>query len=219
MEQKETLEAVETKEVTAESVDFQFETVLNEIYQDFKIMDEHVDAGLDARLKELLTHTENELTSEEYMKLMYMEGLKYEQQENKNAARFCAMRMLKIKECYENPKKKRPRFLDMIPYTIPEEMLEFIERYTDFLEDTYNFISKRLLLITAGVVVIILLIFILVLKLNFLMSLINAALIGLLNYILQKRRLPDMFQKNQTAAIEHYVEDDVLEFDRPVRYS
>ena len=84
MEQKETLEAVETKEVTAESVDFQFETVLNEIYQDFKIMDEHVDAGLDARLKELLTHTENELTSEEYMKLMYMEGLKYEQQENKN---------------------------------------------------------------------------------------------------------------------------------------
>ena len=29
MEQKETLEAVETKEVTAESVDFQFETVLN----------------------------------------------------------------------------------------------------------------------------------------------------------------------------------------------
>lgn len=46
-------------------------------------MDEHVDAGLDARLKELLTHTENELTSEEYMKLMYMEGLKYEQQENK----------------------------------------------------------------------------------------------------------------------------------------
>ena len=93
------------------------------------------------------------------------------------------MRMLKIKECYENPKKKRPRFLDMIPYTIPEEMLEFIERYTDFLEDTYNFISKRLLLITAGLVVIILLIFILVLKLNFLMSLINAALIGLLNYI------------------------------------
>ena len=61
--------------------------------------------------------------------------------------------------------------------------------------------------------------FILVLKLNFLMSLLNAALIGLLNYILQKRRLPDMFQKNQTAAIEHYVEDDVLEFDRPVRYS
>ena len=51
------------------------------------------------------------------------------------------------------------------------------------------------------------------------MSLINAALIGLLNYILQKRCLPDMFQKNQTAAIEHYVEDDVLEFDRPVRYS
>ena len=37
MEQKETLEAVETKEVTAESVDFQFETVLNEIYQDFKL--------------------------------------------------------------------------------------------------------------------------------------------------------------------------------------
>ena len=72
---------------------------------------------------------------------------------------------------------------------------------------------------TAGLVVIILLIFILVLKLNFLMSLINAALIGLLNYILQKRRLPDMFQKNQTAAIEYYVEDDVLEFDRPVRYS
>jgi len=107
----------------------------------------------------------------------------------------------------------------MIPYTIPEEMLEFIERYTDFLEDTYNFIGKRLLLITAGLVVIILLIFILVLKLNFLMSLINAALIGLLNYILQKRRLPDMFQKNQTAAIEYYVEDDVLEFDRPVRYS
>lgn len=219
MEPKETVEVAEVTNVQQAASEFHFETVLNEIYHDFKIMDEHVDEGLQARLKELLTHTEDALNSEEYMKLMYMEGVKYEQQDNKNAARFCAMRMLKIKECYENPKKKRSRFLDMIPYTIPEEMLAFIERYTDFLEDTYKFIGKRLLLITAGLVVIVFLIFTFVLKLNVFMSLLNAALIGSLNYILQKRRLPDMFQKNQTAAIEHYVEDDVLEFDRPVRYS
>ena len=47
----------------------------------------------------------------------------------------------------------------------------------------------------------------------------ESIMLGMLTYLLQKRRMPDIFQKNQLNAIEKYVEQEVLEFDRPIRFS
>ena len=130
-----------------------FDARLNVLWECFFALQNHTGADVQEALHDLMTHPKEELDDASYMKLMYMKGLCYEEQGNKNAARYCAMRMYAIQECMRNPRKKRPRFLD------------------------------------------------------------------LQTYLLQKRRMPDIFQKNQLNAIEKYVEQEVLEFDRPIRFS
>lgn len=98
-------------------------------------------------------------------------------------------------------------------------MDSFIERYTDFLEDTYRGINRRLLLIVGVLFLIVFLVLVLVLKIYIVIAALEALMLGMLTYLLQKRRMPDIFQKNQLNAIEKYVEETVLEFDRPIRFS
>ena len=154
-----------------------------------------------------------------YMKLMYMKGLCYEEQGNKNAARYCAMRMYAIQECMRNPRKKRPRFLDLQGYACSDAMNAFIERYTAFLEETYRGINRRLLMIVGILFLAVFLVLTLFLKIYFIIAALESIMLGMLTYLLQKRRMPDIFQKNQLNAIEKYVEQEVLEFDRPIRFS
>ncbi len=192
---------------------------LNEIYSDFKKNDNDIDESLIQRLKELLKYTEQDIDTDDYMKMMYMQGSKYQKQKNVNAARYCAMRMLDIKECYVNKKKKRPRFLDIIDYDFSDEMNEFINHYTDFLYDVYRQIERKLIMIAVVIGIVVFGIFTFLLKINPIISLLNAIIIGVLNYVLQRKKLPEIFKTNQLNAIQSYVEEDVLEFDRPIRYS
>lgn len=213
------IEAVDVDKEIIDDESYDFDKNLETIYQDFLTLEFKVTTDLDNQLKSLIKHSKEDMDSISYFKVMFMEGMKYEQQDNKNAARYCAMRMLWMKECYHNRKKKRPRFLAFLEYEIPEEMNVFIIRYTDFIDGTYAFINRRLLIITSVLFFVVFLILTLFLRFNIFISLVEAFILGFLNYILQKNRMPDVFQKNQTNAIEHYVEADVLEFDRPIRYS
>lgn len=213
------IEVVEVNNEIIEEETYDFDKNLEIIYQEFSALDYKLTTDLDTQLKVLITHPKEDMDSISYFQVMFMEGMKYDQQDNKNAARYCAMRMLWMSECYTNRKKKRPRFLDFVEYEIPEEMKAFMNRYTDFLSETYAFMNRRLLIITAILFFVVFLILTLFLQFHLLISIIEAFLLGFLNYILQKRRMPDVFQKNQTNAIDHYVDADVLEFDRPIRYS
>lgn len=200
-------------------VEINYKNMLNDIYNKFIKNNEQVDENLKEELTKILTYTEQDIDTDDYMKMMYMQGKKYEQQKNVNAVRYCAMRMLDIKECYENKKKKRPRFLDMIEYQFSDELNEFIIHYTDFLDDIYRQIERKLKLIVFIIIIVVFVTFTFLLKINPIFSLINACIIGILNYILQRKRLPEIFKTNQLNAIQSYVDEDVLEFDRPIRYS
>ena len=95
----------------------------------------------------------------------------------------------------------------------------FIERYTAFLKDTYKGINRRLLMIVGILFLAVFLVLTLFLKIYFIIAALETIMLGMLTYLLQKRRMPDIFQKNQLNAIEKYVEPEVLEFDRPIRFS
>lgn len=196
-----------------------FDEELEAVWQDFLILSQHQGVELQTRLNRLIRLHKEALDDAAYMKLMYMKGISYEEQENKNAARYCAMRMRSIRECIQNPRKKRPRFLDIQGFSCDADMDSFIERYTDFLEDTYRGINHRLLLIVGVLFLIVFLVLVLVLKIYIVIAALEALMLGMLTYLLQKRRMPDIFQKNQLNAIEKYVEQEVLEFDRPIRFS
>ena len=196
-----------------------FDTRLNVLWERFFALQNHAGADVQEPLHDLMTHPKEELDDASYMKLMYMKGLCYEEQGNKNAARYCAMRMYAIQECMRNPRKKRPRFLDLQGSACSDAMNAFIERYTAFLEETYRGINRRLLMIVGILFLAVFLVLTLFLKIYFIIAALESIMLGMLTYLLQKRRMPDIFQKNQLNAIEKYVEQEVLEFDRPIRFS
>ena len=211
---------MEENQVSVEkTIDLQdYNQAIEDCYKQFLSLGKKMDETCIQDLKEILTYHNQDLNTETYMHVMLMAGVMYEQQENKNAARYCALRMLQIKEAYVLHKKS-PRYLDTIPYAFTQEEDAFITRYTSFLEETYRYINRRLLLLTLLVVALVFVLFVFLFKIQVLFSLFNAAVLGFLNYYLQKKRLPDMFKTNQLQAIEDYVDEDVLEFDRPIRYS
>ena len=186
-----------------------FDARLNVLWERFFALQNHAGADVQETLHDLMTHPKEELDDASYMKLMYMKGLCYEEQGNKNAARYCAMRMYAIQECMRNPRKKRPRFLDLQGYACSDAMNAFIERYTAFLEETYRGINRRLLMIVGILFLAVFLVLTLFLKIYFIIAALESFM----------RRMPDIFQKNQLNAIEKYVEQEVLEFDRPIRFS
>lgn len=97
-------------------------------------------------------------------------------------------------------------------------MLRFIDRYTEFLEDTYKNINRRLAMIIGILFLVVFIILFFVLDIPFFGAAIESLMIGILTYLVQKRRMQIMFQKNQLKAIEKYVEEIVLGFDRVYRY-
>lgn len=169
-------------------------------------------------LHQLLIQPKEEMNLESYIKLMYLQGIVYEEAGNKNGARYCAMRMLWIKECLERPRKRKPRFLLFHSYEFTQEELAFLETYTGFIRDIYADINKKLFLLTAILFAISFVLLAFVLKANLLVAFVEALILGALNYLLQKKRMPDVFQKNQTEASAKYIEEDLMEFDRLYRY-
>ena len=189
-----------------------FDARLNVLWERFFALQNHAGADVQETLHDLMTHPKEELDDASYMKLMYMKGLCYEEQGNKNAARYCAMRMYAIQECMRNPRKKRPRFLDLQGYACSDAMNAFIERYTAFLEETYRGINRRLLMIVGILFLAVFLVLTLFLKIYFIIAALESFMLGMLTYLLQKRRMPDIFQKNQLNAIEKYVEHNFHQY-------
>lgn len=169
-----------------------FDTRLNVLWERFFALQNHAGADVQEPLHDLMTHPKEELDDASYMKLMYMKGLCYEEQGNKNAARYCAMRMYAIQECMRNPRKKRPRFLDLQGYACSDAMNAFIERYTAFLEETYRGINRRLLMIVGILFLAVFLVLTLFLKIYFIIAALESIMLGMLTYLLQKRRMPDI---------------------------
>lgn len=158
------------------------------------------------------------LNASDYVHILYMEGRYYEENGNKNAARYCAMRMLAIKECYRYPRRKRSRMLHFLPYEFHEDEDAFLNEYTDFIQNVYKSIYKKLYVLTVGLLLVVFCIVTFLLHVSPLFAFIEASLLGLINFFIQKRKLPIMFQKNQTDASGKHIEEVLRDFDATYRF-
>lgn len=174
--------------------------------------------ALSSQLHEWMAHHKEALNISDYVHILYMEGVRYEQLNNKNAARYCAMRMLYVKERIRYPRKKRSRMLLFEPFAFHEDEEAFIERYTDFIQGVYRSIDKKLLMLTAGLMLFVFVIVALLLKVHPILALVEAFVLGLINLLIQKRKMPEIFQKNQTDASGKHIEETLRSFDAVYRY-
>lgn len=192
-----------------------FDGALHAIYQRFCETRELTSEDREALLA-LFKKPKQHMDIASYVCMMYMIGMSYEQKDNRNASRYCAMRLLRVKESIEKPRRKRPRYLVMQPYTFEEDTVDFIQKYTEFLEEKYQKIRVRLR-ITSTVLLILVFVILVLFRITMFLAAIEAVIVSVLNYLIQTRKLPEMFQKNQIIVIEKYVDEDVIAFDRLYR--
>lgn len=190
---------------------------LAKIYEQF-LSTHSMSEALSSQLHQWMEHYKETLSISDYVHILYMEGIRYEQLDNKNAARYCAMRMLYIKERIQYPRRKRSRMLLFEPFTFNEDEEAFIERYTDFIQGVYQSINKKLVMLTAGLMLFVFVIVALILKVHPILALVEAFALGLINFLIQKRKMPEIFQKNQTDASGKHIEETLRSFDAVYRY-
>lgn len=192
-------------------------TILNSVYTAF-LSTGKLSEFLSTQLHQWMESYRDTLAISDYVHVLHMEGIYYEQLDNKNAARYCAMRMLYVKERIQHPRKKRSKMLVFEPYEFSEDEEVFIERYTDFMEGIYRSIDKKLLMLTTILILIVFGIVCFLLKVHPVLALIEALLLGLINFLIQKRKMPEIFQKNQTDASGKHIEETLRSFDSVYRF-
>lgn len=208
-----------------------FNELVDQTYTKFEEQNYQFDMHIEADLHKLLTCTvrdeefdpsdclKDELTSASYLKVMHMVTMKCQSEDKKNAERYCSLRMMEILKLQEGKKGKRPAYLSFTEFKAPQELRDVIEKNTSFLAKVVGDINKRLMLMNVVIFLALVAFLYIFLKLSILLALVEALILGFINYLLNSRRLPKMFLRKQLDVLIPYVEEDVLEFDRPVRYS
>ncbi|MEG0520538.1 MAG: hypothetical protein RR440_05160 [Erysipelotrichaceae bacterium] len=191
----------------------EFNQSINSIFDTYKTSN-----SLDKQTLDTITiHPKEDLDSDTYLKLLYLWGKDYEANKNPNAARFCALRMMQVIQACSGLAKK-PRHLKLVNQSQDKDILDYVSKWCDFLNETYAFIRKRLLILSI-VVGIISGILLMISKVNLLFVLIFTIVIIILINLIFYNRVRKKFYKKQVKALIEFVDEALIEFDRPVYYS
>lgn len=185
------------------------------IYGDF-IQLRTITPNTKQRILDEITLGYESINASTYIKIMYMFGIYFEESDNRNAARYCALRMMQVIE--PKYRKKKSNYLIYDDISIDDDIEAFMYRYNEFLDEVNRKIKNRLTTLMLLVFALFFIILGVIFDMGFLFAILNSAMIALANYIYQKQRMPHVFLKKQLAAIEKYVDNELLEFDRYVRF-
>ncbi|MEG0265100.1 MAG: hypothetical protein RSC93_04400 [Erysipelotrichaceae bacterium] len=165
----------------------------------------------------ITTNPKEDLDSDTYLKVLYLWGKDYEMSKNPNGARFCGLRMMLVIQACSGLAKK-PRHLELINLTQDKDILDYVSKWCDFLNETNSFIRKRLFIlsIVVGIISGILLI---LNKVTILFVCIFTITITILINLIFYNRVRKKFYKKQVNALFEFVDEALIEFDRPVYHS
>lgn len=199
--------------------DMAFHDLLNETYTTFKQHNYVYDAHIQDDLHTLLLQAKEDMDANSLTKLLFMCGRKYEQEGNKNARSYCAMRMQEIKDQCAGKKKHKPSLLQL--NTIEENATreKFISDYTAFIQPVVEDMSKKLGLITLGMFALLFVFLVFILKISYVIALVEAVVVGIFVYFMNRKRLPDMFWRKQLEVLAQHIEPDLAQLDAPIRFS
>ena len=212
MKEKENLEIAEDFDAE-EKQQAMFEKGVHALFMNFGKQNDLLSEHAYGQLKELLLQAPVGVHSNTYIEIMYMLGKYYDLKENRNGARYCAMRMLQMKEQQENPRKKGMRNIEAVAFEFSVSMNGFLHKYTDFLEQVYHSIRMKLFIVSGLLLFVAFMILRVFAKVDPIIAFLEAFLLSGLNYYIQGRKMPSMFQRNQLRAIEQYVDTELQDFD------
>lgn len=169
--------------------------------------------------KEIATNSKDYLDNDTYLWVMYTYAHKYKQEDNKNAERYCYIRMKNILDAELN-KGRKPRALTFISNTLTDAIKEEVEKNTDFMIDVVNGIKKQFFIMELVMLAIFAFVLKILLRYDIVMTAIFTLVVGLFNYAFTFKNLKKKYYINQTNTSKSYCNDEeLLEFDRPVSLS
>lgn len=173
-----------------------------------------------ARLaKELAQNSKEYLDNDTYLWVMYAYALGYRESDNKNAERFCFIRMSDVIAA-ENGKEHKPKALTFTANTLDEHILKEVVDNTAFIEDVVAGIKKQFIMMEAVVLLVFVLILMFLLRYDLMTTLLFTGAVALFNVLFTYRRLKRKFFLNQTNTSKSYCQDEeLLQFDLPVANS
>lgn len=169
--------------------------------------------------KEIATNSKDYLDNDTYLWVMYVYAHKYKLEDNKNAERYCYIRMKNILDAELN-KERKPRALTFVSNTLTDSIKDEVEKNTDFMIDVVNGIKKQFLIMQLVMLVIVAFVFKVFLRYDILVIAILTLITGLFSYSFTFKNLKKKYYINQTNTSKSYCNDEeLLEFDRPVSLS
>lgn len=169
--------------------------------------------------KEIATNSKDYLDNDTYLWVMYAYAHKYKQEDNKNAERYCYIRMKNILDAELN-KGRKPRALTFVPNTLTDSIKEEVKENTKFMVDVVNGIKKQFFIMEIVMLAIFAFVLKVLLRYDILMTVIFTLVVGVFNYAFTFKNLKKKYYINQTNTSKSYCNDEeLLEFDRPVSLS
>ena len=196
-----------------------FQTLLKETYKTFQKQAYVYDAHIANALHMLLIRAKEEMDAQSLVQLLFMCGRKYEQEGNKNARSYCAMRMQEIILQSTGKKKHTPALLQCNEIEENATRDKFIQEYTAFITPIVDEMSRKLALITIGMFALLCVFLIFILKISFVIAIVEAIVVGVFVYFMNRKRLPDMFWRKQLEVLAQHIDSDLSLLDTPIRFS
>lgn len=190
---------------------------LSQLIQLEEALNESSGAFSDA-ISEQLAQTVNDMKGqqisvEEYLRVMQLFFRKYEREHNRDGQHYCAIRMLQLQHAL---KKKRRHYALVEGDRIPEQYAAYIYDKSQFYRQTFTLLQQRLLLLTLILFVILFLLLHFLLSQTNSVALVEAVIISLLIFLYSFIRMPKLYMLSQLEAAGRNVENVLLEFDYPI---
>lgn len=216
METKDCIE-IESQTETLYSEE-EFDALLASTYAVFLQQGEEHDACIEESLHLLCCKAKEDMDANSHTKLLYMEAKKYASEGNRNASTYCAMRMKAIQDLYRG-KKKKPAFLTLNKLDFTNKQDAFIKEETAFIEDFLKDMYKKLFHIACFMFVLLMGFLIFILQIAPIYAAIEALFLSSLAYVINKLRMPKIFERKQLDVLAKHVDQDLIELDAPIRFS
>lgn len=199
--------------------DEKIDEMVTTLSEELKANDYSANAKCQNLAKEIAENSKEYLDNNTYLWVMYTYAMKYKQEENKNAERFCFIRMMKVLDASEG-KGKKQKALTFNPINISETMRNEVSEKTAFMKIAAKSLKKQFLLMELVMMLIFVGLMYFIFHYSFLVTLGFCALLLMVNYMMTYRSLFERYYKEQTEASKGHCQDqELIDFDLPVLLS
>lgn len=215
----ETIPSEEVESVVEEKPSFSDDEIdqkVNELQSELKENGFKANDKVKDLAKTIAQNSKDYLDNNTYLWVMYAYAMKYKEEENKNAERFCYIRMMSVMDASEG-KGKKQKALTFESLNITDNMRNDVAEHTAFMKKAASSLKKQFLLMELVMLLVFVVLMVFIFRYSFIVTVAFCALLLFANYMMTYRSLFDRYYKEQTEASKTHCQDqELIEFDLPV---